>query len=152
MKQFCPTCGSPLERMAKLPRLFCRTCGATFPASAKANKYHVSPKEDRTVHGHIFASKAEANRYLYLAQLERMGEITGLELQPDFLLQEPFTDRDGTAHRGIHYRADFSYRLAAEPSVRIVEDVKGMKTQAYSLKKKMLLSRYPDIKFVEVKA
>lgn len=143
----CPACGGRLERMAKLPRMACLDCRTTYPAARK-HKYNVSEPEERTVDGVLFASKAEAARYVLLALRHRVGEIDALELQPEFLLQEPFTDAAGRKHRAIKYRADFAY---TEGGKRVVEDVKGFETQAYRLKKKMLLSRYPDISFLETR-
>jgi hypothetical protein len=40
--------------------------------------------------GIVFASKAEMRRYAELKMLERSGAITSLELQPRFILQDPF--------------------------------------------------------------
>jgi hypothetical protein len=113
------------------------------------NKYHVSSKAQRTVDNIVFDSKAEANRYGELKILWTSGEIGDLVLQPEFVLLEPFTDREGKKHRAIKYQADFSYRTRQQPEVVIVEDVKGHKTPVYKLKKKLLLSRYPNIVFKE---
>jgi len=44
--------------------------------------------------------------------------------------------------------ADFQY-FDVPTSKIIVEDVKGMKTEVYKIKKKLLLWRYPDINFIE---
>lgn len=113
------------------------------------NKYGVSSKLDRTVHGRTFASKAEASRYLQLVMLERAGEITDLETQVEYLLVPAQVLANGTKVRAVRYYADFRY-LDIRTSKRIVEDVKGCKTQAYIVKRAVLLWRYPDINFVEV--
>lgn len=94
--------------------------------------------EKTTVDGITFDSKKESERYSELLLLERSGAISNLELQPKFELQEGFR-LDGHAIRGITYVADFSYVFRGK---RIVEDVKGMKTQVYSLKKKLFLHKY----------
>jgi hypothetical protein len=78
--------------------------------------------------------------------LERAGVIKELKLQPKFLLQEGF-ERDGKKYRAIFYIADFEY---IKDGKRIVEDVKGMKTDVYKLKKKMFLKKYPQVEFKEI--
>ena len=88
-----------------------------------------------TVDGISFASKAEAKRYGELKLLEKAGQIGGLELQPRFPLE----------HRGIKlttYIADFSYWTMGQPPQRVIEDVKGMKTAVYRLKKKLVEAHY----------
>jgi hypothetical protein len=95
--------------------------------------------------GITFASVKESRRYSELKLLQRAGEISGLELQPVFMLQEGFT-HGGKKHRPITYRADFRY---VEKGVVVVEDSKGFSNPLYLLKKKLLLCRYPDINFVE---
>lgn len=73
------------------------------------------------------------------------GEISGLKLQPKFLLL-PTTRYNGETLRQKSYIADFSYW---QDGKEIVEDVKGFKTPIYSLKKHMLICKYPDINFIE---
>ena len=51
------------------------------------NKYY---NQKITIDGHEFPSKKEGNRYLELKLLQKAGEISNLELQPRFLLQESF--------------------------------------------------------------
>ena len=94
-----------------------------------------------------FDSKKEAKRYLELKMLEKAGKIKNLKLQPLFLLQEGFYYR-GKAIRQITYRADFEY--VDEKGNKVVEDVKGVKTDVYKLKKKLFLKKYPDVIFKEI--
>ena len=94
------------------------------------SKYHAIPDE---VDGIRFASRAEARRYKELKLLERAGKISGLKLQPVFQL-----------HAGIKYIADFEYY---ENGRLVVEDVKGMETKEFRLKKRLLLADYPDLDF-----
>jgi len=96
------------------------------------NKYRA---KKTTVDGIKFDSKKEAARYCELKQLERIGEIERLELQPKFELLPPFVC-GGKKIRGIVYRADFSYY---RDGARVVEDVKGFKTKEDRVKKKILL-------------
>ena len=57
---------------------------------------------------YIFDSAKEAQRYRELKLLERAKEISNLELQPRFLLQESFK-KNGKTYRKIEYVADFKY-------------------------------------------
>ena len=98
--------------------------------------------------GITFDSMKEANRYHELKLMERAGLIKDLELQPEYELICAYTRQDGKKIQAIRYLADFRY-LDMRTSKRIVEDVKGMKTQVYLIKKKLLLWRYPDINFIE---
>jgi len=108
------------------------------------SKYH-SRKE--TVDGITFDSRKEANRYRELCILKRAGEVVGIELQPEFVLQEGFR-HNGKWHRPITYRADF--RVTYADGRVEVEDVKGMRTDTYKLKKKLLLAKYEGLIFKEV--
>jgi len=113
----------------------------------KKNKYR---NIKTVVDGIKFDSKKEAKRYQYLKLLERAGEIFNLELQPKFILQEGFVHA-GKKERAITYTADFRYTTKA--GTLIIEDVKGVKTDAYKMKKKMLLYLYrntPNWEFHEV--
>ena len=103
----------------------------------------------KTIDNVIFDSTKEAERYLELKMLLKAGKIRNLFLQPSFVLQEGFTDNQGKKHRPILYIADFSYWKVDEPALKIVEDVKGMKTEKYRIKKKLLLYTHRNIKFIE---
>lgn len=98
----------------------------------KAPKYQ---NRKTIVDGITFDSAKEARRYGELKLLERGGYITGLEIQPAFRL---------VVNNCLvcTYRADFRYTTDT-PHVRglvVVEDVKGMKTPVYRLKKKLMLA------------
>ncbi len=95
-----------------------------------------------------FDSKKEAKRYKELKHLEKGGIIKNLSLQPKFLLQEKFEYR-GEHFRAIYYIADFMYYDPERQAV-VVEDVKGIKTEVYKLKKKLFIKKYPDYVFCEV--
>lgn len=101
------------------------------------SKYHA---RKLTIDGHTFDSVMEADRYCELKMLEKAHIITDLELQPSYVLQEHFK-HDGQWERAITYRADFRYK---EGGRVIVEDVKGMKTEVYNIKRKLFLKRYGD--------
>lgn len=86
-----------------------------------------------------FDSKKEANRYFELKMLERAGQISNLELQKEFILQEKFKINNKTI-RKISYYADFFY--IDKQGNKIVEDTKGMQTEVYKLKKKLFMKKY----------
>jgi len=109
----------------------------------KKHKYNAKPIE---FDGFKFDSKKEAKRYLELKVLERAGVISNLILQPKFLLQDSFKYK-GKTQRAIFYIADFEY---IKDGKRIVEDVKGVKTEVYKLKKKLFLKKYPQVEFKEI--
>lgn len=90
------------------------------------------------VDGIRFDSKREAERYSELKLLERAGVITDLKLQPKF---ELIPKHNG--NRALTYIADFSYTEGGE---KIIEDVKGMETKEFKIKKKLFEYFYPDLK------
>ncbi len=105
------------------------------------------------VDGITFASAKEAKRYQELLLIEKAGWLKDLTLQPKFILQDGFKDRDGKRIRVIEYIADFRYKDAG-PGANCetpwtVEDCKGFKTEVYRIKKKLFLKRYPEYKFIE---
>lgn len=91
------------------------------------------------VDGITFASIAEASRYKELKFLERVGQIDSLELQPAYELA-PSVKYTGAsrAKPALRYVADFRYR--DHHGKLIVEDVKGRPTEAYLIKKHLMLS------------
>ena len=81
-----------------------------------------------TIDNIVFDSKREAQRYSELKLLFRAGQIQNLELQTplDFIIE---------GKKIFTYRPDFIY---FENGQRIIEDVKGMRTPVYRLKKKLI--------------
>lgn len=102
------------------------------------NKYGA---KKTTIDGLTFDSKAEASRYQDLKLLERAGVITDLKLQPVFILQPAFTDAEKNRYQAIKYRADFQY---TEGEQVVIEEVKGFETEAWKLRKRLFLFRYPQ--------
>lgn len=108
-----------------------------------AHKYHAQPT---VVDGIRFASKKEAMRYGELKLLDKAGEIRKLELQPSFPLHMWRPDHSDLRQVAV-YRGDFSYEARQSDGdgngwLPIVEDVKGMRTPIYRLKKKMVEAEY----------
>nr|DAO42533.1 MAG TPA: Endonuclease [Caudoviricetes sp.] len=99
------------------------------------NKYH-----NKKVKG--FDSAKEWRRNQELEALQRAGEISELNRQVPFVLMSSYTIADETTKQGfrtvreIRYIADFTYRL--KDGTRIIEDVKGMQTDVFKLKRKLL--------------
>lgn len=93
----------------------------------KPTKYHSKRTE---VDGIKFASRLEAKRYGELKLLERAKKITGLAIQPRY----PITVNGFLV---CTYVADFTYWDMAKEK-QIIEDCKGMQTQVYKLKAKLV--------------
>lgn len=113
------------------------------PPGGGKHKY----RAQRTVcsSGHSHPSKAEARRCGELHLLQRLGEITHLVLEPKFPVHI-------NGVKVFEYRADFSYfPLKPEKGGRVIEDVKGVLTPIYKLKKKCVEAHYPGVKIVEVR-
>ncbi len=106
------------------------------------------------VDGILFDSKKEAQRYQELKLLESVGEICLLKCQDKFvLLPEQREECNEVYKKGKHkgelkkgklierecvYIADFTYFDVASGEI-VVEDVKGVKTREYVLKRKLML-------------
>lgn len=98
------------------------------------------------VDGYRFDSQAEAARYAQLMLMVRAGELADLVLQPSYVLQDAFRDRDGVRHAAIRYVADFAY-VETVTTVTVVEDVKGARTAVYLLKAKLFRFKYPQLDY-----
>ena len=86
--------------------------------------------------GFKFASKKEHKRYLELKLLQKAGEVLFFQIQTPFHLPA-----------GVRYVCDFQvYWTNGDITF---EDVKGMKTPMYILKKKQVENLYP-IKITEI--
>lgn len=86
------------------------------------------------VDGITFDSQAEARRWSLLKLLQKGGQIKKLERQVKYLL----------AVEGVKiadYVADFRY-IDIKRQAEVVEDVKGVKTPVYRLKKKLMKAIY----------
>lgn len=131
-----------------------------IPVAGKS-KYH---NQKTVVNGITFDSLKEANRYRQLLVYERTGIIRELRLQQEFTLKEAFVTAEGERVKAIRYRADFTYRVSmglykadwdqyfacedllfytellrkSGDGVQVIEDVKGVRTDVYKMKYKMM--------------
>jgi hypothetical protein len=120
--------------------------------SMNSKYYNRKVKRD----GMVFDSKREANRWTELKLLEKAGKISNLQRQVKFvLIPTQYSDWEYTKsgkkkviEREASYIADFVYR-DNELGVDVVEDTKGMRTEAYILKRKLML-RVHGIQIMEV--
>lgn len=92
-----------------------------------------SGKAARTVDGHLFDSLKEAKRYAELKLLQKAGEIAGLTYQ----IRYPLVVGEQLV---ATYVADFLYCEAN--GAMVIEDVKGVRTPVYRIKKKLLEALY----------
>jgi hypothetical protein len=127
------------------------------------SKYH---SKKLLYDGILFDSRKEARRYAQLKQLEKAGEIRGLQTQVEYELipsiyeevetgeyykrgenkGKPKVKRQLLEH-GVKYVADFVY--TDKEGRLIVEDAKGFRTPEYVLKRKLMLY-LKDIKISEI--
>lgn len=108
------------------------------------------------IDGMTFDSRKEYNRWKELKLLESAGVIRQLERQVVFGLIPAQYEHGGDhtrnkgkcIERAVNYKADFTYQLIKPvkgdekymtPAGWVVEDVKGVRTKEYILKRKMLL-------------
>ena len=110
----------------------------TLPSAQKPSKYH---NRITVYQGIRFHSQKEENRYRELTLQERAGEISHLELQPRY-------DIVVNNQKICFYKADFRYRDTATGK-QVIEDVKGVRTKEYKLKKKLVEALY-GIEIIEI--
>jgi len=109
----------------------------------KQHKYHA---EKATIDGFTFDSLAEGTRYSELLILKNQGVISDLKIHPRYELLPKFKYKGKTV-RGITYEADFEYCEAGQV---IVEDVKGVATEAFKIKEKLFKNKYPQYLFQRI--
>lgn len=134
-RQILEQLGQTAEKSDKPGKYHSRKCAVTLPESGKQI---------------TFDSEREARRFGELRMLLRCGQIQDLRLQVNFTLQEGYTTADGERVRPIVYRADFTYQERTRDGWRlVVEDVKGVRTKEYNMKRKMMLEKF-GVKIREV--
>ena len=111
-----------------------------------SNKYNA---QKAIVNGKTFDSKHEGERYYELMLMQRAGAIKDLQLQVPFVLIPPQYEEDielpnGKIKKGkcieqsVKYIADFVY-FDIQSGKQVVEDVKGVRTPEYKIKRKLML-------------
>jgi hypothetical protein len=100
------------------------------------NKYRNKKWE---LDGKTFDSQREARRYQELRWLLRTGVITDLQMQVPFELIPSQRVGGKVVERPVKYVADFVY---TENGQTVVEDVKGLRTKEYIIKRKLMLYKY----------
>lgn len=101
----------------------------------KTNKYN---NVKTTRDGIQFDSRAEANHYETLKLMQRAGTIKSFARQPSFILSP-----------NIRYIPDFI--VWGNDGIPWVEDVKGVETQVFKIKKKLWTEVYPDMELRIIK-
>lgn len=104
------------------------------------NKYHAKKTE---IDGITFHSKKEANHYAELKLCMRAkgdDKVVGLEMQPKF-------ECVVSGKKICNYFADF--RIEYADGRIVIEDVKGVKTPVYRLKKKLVEALF-EIEIIEI--
>lgn len=113
------------------------------------NKYQA--KRAVCKQGHTHDSQKEAKRCNELHLLAQGGEISQLEMQKKYILLPKAAYAKPTKNeRGIAYVADFVY-YDNTLGKTVVEDVKGIRTKEYILKRKLFKHLYcnHDVAFIE---
>jgi hypothetical protein len=93
------------------------------------NKY--GARKVKSPDGQVFDSQKEYDRWCNLRLLERAGMISDLRRQVSYELIPK-----QTGERSCNYVADFVYQENGE---LVVEDCKGFRTEAYKIKRKLML-------------
>lgn len=101
--------------------------------------------------GETFDSKAEFRRWQELKLFERAGEIKDLKRQVKHeLIPAQYDSNRNLLEKPITYRSDFEY-VDLRTGEFVVEDVKGVRTKDYIIKRKLMLYIYKiRIKEVEM--
>lgn len=105
--------------------------------TVKQNKYH---NKKVVYNGIKFDSIKEKNYYITLKLLEQSGQIKDLELQKEYVLIPKF-EVNGKIYRKTSYFADFTFVSTKDDRIHVV-DTKGVKTDVYKLKKKLMIYKY----------
>ena len=98
--------------------------------------------------GETFDSVKEYHHWIELCLMEKAGLISDLQRQVKYVLIPSQKEGKKTIERECSYRADFVY-TDNETGETVVEDVKGMRTEVYKIKRKLMLWVH-HIKIVEV--
>lgn len=90
--------------------------------------------------GKMYDSRREAERARILRLMQKAGEITNLKEQVKFELIPAQYINGKCVERAVTYIADFTY--IDKSGNLIVEDAKGVRTEKYIIKRKLMLYVY----------
>ena len=112
---------------------------------SKTTKYN---QKKVVISGINFDSKTEAKRYRELLLLEKAGHIKNIKIHPNFVLQK--ANKKNREHQ-ISYSPDFRYTRTHDGQ-DVAEEVKSKatRTEAYSIRRRLFLSKEPYIEFIEL--
>lgn len=120
-------------------RVTAHSTGSLFPIRKKGVRVSNMGKyqsKKTVVDGITFDSAKEAKRYAELRLLQRAGQIFELQRQVPYVLVPKQVIDGKTVERPVVYKADFVY---TENGSEVVEDVKGLRTKEYIIKRKLML-------------
>lgn len=107
-------------------------------------RFYSKPVDNERGH---FDSKTEADYYEVLLKRQNEGEISNLDRQRPFILQEKFKMDNGEGVRKIEYFSDFTY---IENGQLVIIDAKGSLfniEETYKIKWKLLKYIHKDCRF-----
>jgi hypothetical protein len=120
---------------------------------ARPNKFRAKKQK---IDGYTFDSQAEAGRYVELRAMQHRGDISNLRVHPVYMLSvthdRPILIRSDHYTKGRHakFTPDFDY--VVEGRGIIVEDVKGVVTEAYRLRRAVFEAVYYPLRCDEIPA
>lgn len=106
------------------------------------SKYNATKVTDDNI---IFDSKLEHARYKQLKTLQAAGAIRDLKVHVTYTLVDKSLVR-GKWERAVKHEVDFEY-MDNTTHQHTVEDVKGVKTAVWVLKRRLFVARYPAIDY-----
>lgn len=116
-------------------------------ASLRRSKFNA--KKTTCANGHVHASRREAKRCDDLHMLQRAGEISDLEIEPQFWFTINGRQIKHPNGRRVGFKPDFLY---VENGQNVVEDVKGgpTMTEASALRMTFFRALFPgyDLRIV----
>lgn len=121
-------------RIEELPEDVQRKLRDTFKEERKKNKYN---NRKVTVDGITFDSQKECDHWFKLKARQKAHEIRNLNRQVTFELIPAQKKGNRLIERACTYRADFVY-IDCKTGEMVVEDAKGVKTEVYKIKKKLM--------------
>lgn len=113
----------------------------------RKNKYGAKKAPCR--HGHTHDSGREAKRCDELHLLLRAGEIEDLEQQPKFYFVINGQQVKHPNGRRLAFTPDFAF-MDRQSGRKIVEDAKGMRTEAYVVRAAVFRACFPHLVLREV--